>query len=131
MGEHTEITTCKTEEKQKYCPAMGSKGPLGTLTLKVPVMTAADDIHKKFFGCFSEKIRLYISGESSARQRIHVKNQALFSSKDKSRKLKYRLGRFPLFQVYRIFAYLFSKLSVSTFYKVISKFQEKVHSQMN
>ena len=32
----------------------------------------------------SEKIRLDVSSESSARQTIHMKNQALFSSKDKS-----------------------------------------------
>ena len=32
-------------------------------------------------------------------------------------------GRFLLFQVYRNFANLFIKLSVSTFYKQISKFQ--------
>ena len=42
-----------------------------------------------FFHCFSEKVRLDVSSESSARQRIHMKNQALFSSKDKSKKLKY------------------------------------------
>ena len=55
------------------------------LALKVPITTAADDIHKYFFHCFSEKIRLDVSVESSARQRIHMKNQALFSSKDKSK----------------------------------------------
>ena len=55
------------------------------LTLKAPITTAADDIHK-FFHCFSEKIRFDVSSESSARQRIHMKNQALFSSKDKSKK---------------------------------------------
>ena len=43
------------------------------------------------FHCFSEKIRLDVPSESSARQRIHMKNQALFSSKDKSKKLKCRL----------------------------------------
>ena len=32
--------------------------------------------------------------ESSARQRIHMKNQALFSSKDKSKKLKCCLLQF-------------------------------------
>ena len=32
---------------------------------------------------FSGKIRLDVSSESSARQRIHMKIQALFSSKDK------------------------------------------------
>ena len=58
------------------------------LTLKAPITTAADDIHKYFFLCFSEKIRLDISSESSARQRIHMKCKALFSSKDKSEKLK-------------------------------------------
>ena len=47
-----------------------------TLTLKVSIATAADDNHKYFFHCFSEKIRLDVSGESSARQRIHMKNQA-------------------------------------------------------
>ena len=41
--------------------------------------------------CFSEKIRLDVSSESSARQRIHMKNQALFSLKDKSKKLKCHL----------------------------------------
>ena len=41
------------------------------LTLKAPSTTAADDIHK-----YSEKIRLDVSSESSARQRIHIKNQA-------------------------------------------------------
>ena len=39
-------------------------------------------------------IRLDVSGESSARQRIHMKNQALFSSKDKSKKLKCCLLQF-------------------------------------
>ena len=59
-----------------------------TLTLRAPVMTAADDIHKYFFHCFSEKIR-------------HEKNQALFSSKDKSKKLKCRLLQF-LFGALRV-----------------------------
>ena len=47
-----------------------------------------------FFHCFSEKIRLDVSCESSARQRIHSKHQVLFSSKDKSKKLKCRLLQF-------------------------------------
>ena len=42
------------------------------------------------FHYFSEKIRLDVSSESSARQRIHMQNQALFSSKDKSIKFKCR-----------------------------------------
>ena len=45
----------------------------GYLTLKAPVTTAADDIHNFFF---------------PARQRIHMKNQALSSSKDKSKKIE-------------------------------------------
>ena len=44
-----------------------------------------------FFHCFSEKIRPDVSSESSARQRIHMKNQALFSLKDTSKILKCRL----------------------------------------
>ena len=35
------------------------------LTLKAPITTAADDIHK-YFHCFSEKIRLEVSSDSSA-----------------------------------------------------------------
>ena len=47
------------------------------------------------FSLVSEKIRLNVSNDSSARQRIHMKkNQALFSSKDKSKKLKCRLLQF-------------------------------------
>ena len=52
-------------------------------TFKAPITTATDDIHV-FFHHFSEKIRLDISSDSSARQRIHMKNQAVFSLKDKS-----------------------------------------------
>ena len=65
-----------------------------SLTLKAPVTTAADDIHKYFFIVFSEKTRLDVSSESSTRQRIHLKHKALFSSKDKSKKLKCRLLQF-------------------------------------
>ena len=41
-----------------------------------------------------------VSNEPFARQRIHMKNQALFSSKDKSKKLKCRLLQF-LFGTFR------------------------------
>ena len=54
-----------------------------------------------FFHCFSQKIRLDVSSESSARQRIHMKIQALFSSKDKSKKLKCCLLQF-LFGALRV-----------------------------
>ena len=40
----------------------------------------------------------------------------------------YIKGRFLLFQVYRNFANLYFKLSVCSFYKEISKFQQKVQS---
>ena len=43
-----------------------------------------------------EKIRLEVPSESSARQRIHMKNQASFSLKDKSKKLNCRLLQFLL-----------------------------------
>ena len=59
-----------------------------TLTLKAPITTAADGIHKYFFIVFSEKIRLDVSSESAARQRIHLKHQALFPLKDKSKKIE-------------------------------------------
>ena len=64
-------------------------------------MTAADDIHKYFFHCFSEKIRLDVASESSARQRIHMKHQALFPEKDKSTKIQCRLLQF-LFGALRV-----------------------------
>ena len=53
------------------------------------------------FPCFSEKIRLDVSSESSAGQRINMKNQALFSLKDKSKKLKCHLLQF-LFGALRV-----------------------------
>ena len=59
------------------------------LTLKASIRTAADDIHKYFFIVF-----LDVSSDSS-------ENQALFSSKDKIKKLKCRLLQF-LFGVLRV-----------------------------
>ena len=53
------------------------------------------------FHCFSEIIRLDVSSESSARQRVGMKNLALFSSKDKSKNLKCRLQQF-LFGALRV-----------------------------
>ena len=72
------------------------------LTLKAPITTAADDNYKYFFIGFIEKIRLDdVSCDSSARQRIHMKNQALFSSKNKSKKSTCRLLQF-LFGALRV-----------------------------
>ena len=65
-----------------------------SINLKAPITIAADDGLEYVFRCFSEKIRIDVSSESSAGQRIHVKNQVLFSSKDKSEKLKCRLLQF-------------------------------------
>ena len=62
------------------------QAPVTVLTLKAQITTAADDSLEYFFQHFSEKIRLVISCESSARQRIHMKHQDLFSSKDNSKK---------------------------------------------
>ena len=42
------------------------------LPFTVSLTTAADDIHKYFFYCFSEKIRLNVSSESSAGKMIQV-----------------------------------------------------------
>ena len=61
------------------------------MTLKAPITTAADDIYKYLFIVFLEKVILDVLSESSARQRIHLKHQALFFSKDKCKKLKCRL----------------------------------------
>ena len=62
----------------------------------MPITTAADDIHQYFFIVLSEKIRLDVLSESCARQRIHMKNQALISSKNKSKKSKCCLLQFLL-----------------------------------
>ena len=55
---------------------------LGLLILiKTPITTVADHNLEKNFHCFSKKIKLDISGDSSARQRIHMKHQASFLQK--------------------------------------------------
>ena len=46
------------------------------------------------FHFFSEKIRLDVSSESSAWQRIHIKIKPYFLRKIKLKKLKYRLLQF-------------------------------------
>ena len=67
-----------------------------------PIMREADDSLEYFFLCFfflfffSEIIRLDIADESSARQRINMKHQALLASKHKSKKIKCRLLQFCL-----------------------------------
>ena len=62
-------------------------------------MTAADDSLEILF-----IIRLDISCESSARQRIHMKYQALFSLKDKSKKkFKCQLLQFAFIDIFFCF----------------------------
>ena len=53
------------------------------LTLKAPITTAADNIHRQFFIVFQTKKGLMF--QVNPLQRIHMKNQALFSSKDTSK----------------------------------------------
>ena len=57
------------------------------LTIKAPITTAADNIHK-YFSFFSKKIRLDISCESSARQRIHMHFKPYFLRKIKVKQIK-------------------------------------------
>ena len=68
---------------------------ISAFTLKATITTAADDIYI-YFHCFSEKISLDVSSESSARQRIHMKNQVLFSLRDINKKLKRHLLQYFL-----------------------------------
>ena len=70
------------------------------LTLKNAKQKLQQRTFINIFHCFSEKIRHGVSSESSARQRIHMKNQALISSKDKSKKLKCRPLQF-LFGIFK------------------------------
>ena len=81
------------------------------MTLKAPITAAADDTHKYFF-IVSKKIRLDVSSESSARHRIHMKNQVLFSLKDKSKKLKCHMLQF-LFGALRVKYFFHEHLSTS------------------
>ena len=79
------------------------------LTLKAPITAAADDIHNIFSLFFREnKTWCFKILRSSARQRIYMKNQALFSSKDKSKKSKCCLLQFS-FRALRV--NLFNKIS--------------------
>ena len=69
----------KMEELVEYHKYWWLNGRRCLLTLKAPITAAADDIFLLFFRenktwCF--------------RQRIHMKYQAIFSSKDKSKKMK-------------------------------------------
>ena len=69
------------------------------LTFKGPITTAVDNIHKYFFILFQR--RLDISYQFSARQRIHMKHQALFSVKIIVKKIKCHLQQF-LFGAIRV-----------------------------
>ena len=79
-----------TQKMKEFCSLeyifSFKNGPI--LNPKGPITTAADDSLDFFL---SDKIMLDISCESSAWQRIRMKHQALFSSKDKSKNNKCRL----------------------------------------
>ena len=59
--------------------------PFGMIrvTLKAPITTAADDIHKYFFIVLQRKSDLIFQVNT-----LNIKHQALLSSKDKSKKIK-------------------------------------------
>ena len=63
---------------------------------------------------FRQKKRLDVSSESSARQKSRMKNQALFSSKDKSKTLKCRLLQF-LFRALTVLDILYENTCWSEF----------------
>ena len=84
-------------------------------------MTAADNIFKYFF--IVEKIRLNVSSESCARQRIHMKNQALFSSKDNKSKILKCLRLQSLFGTLRVKCFFLElKALVEQKYLVLNHF---------
>ena len=60
------------------------------LTLKALITTAADDILNYCFHV-SDKIRLGISCESSAKQTIHMECQVLFCMKNKKQIMKKKI----------------------------------------
>ena len=76
------------------------------------------------------EIRLDVSSESSAGQRIHMKNQALFSSKDKSKKIC-RLLQF-LFGAVRVKFYrtMQHKFKLRFVHKIILGLFVSEHAQM-
>ena len=61
-----------------------------------------------------------MSSESSARQRIHLKHQALFSSKDKSKKLKCRLLQF----LFGALGVRYLKLKCMDFFKIYNLYDQ-------
>ena len=63
------------------------------------------------FSFFSDKIRLDNFCKSSVRQRIYMKNQVLFSSKDKSKTLKCRLLQFSFGVIVRCHDKRFTRLN--------------------
>ena len=75
---------------------------------------------------FCDFLFVFLGGEALQNRSTFKKNNLLLKEQIISFK-----GRFLLFQMYRNFANLFFKLSVSTFYKQISKFQQKIQSKKN
>ena len=107
-----------------HVPVHGFKALLLIMCLYLSPKNANHDCSRQhseiLFHCFSEKIRLDVSSESSARQWIHLKHQALFSLKDKSEKLKCRLLQF-----------LFGALRVNIVYSIRRSFASAFCSELN
>ena len=74
--------TCIPIRLKSYRPEPRTDGMLFLLMSPTSLSTtAAEDILTFFISIFSEKIRLAISSELSARQMIHMEFQVLFSLK--------------------------------------------------
>ena len=63
------MTICLGKSCSFSLPCM-SFMKLCKFTLKAPITTAADDIHKYFFNVFQQKIMLDVSSESSERLKV-------------------------------------------------------------
>ena len=84
MYQNTDIQLTRGLHGQRYFYCISPRKH--NLTLQVPITAEVNDSLNIFSLFFSERIRHDISCESSARQRIHMKHHALFSSKDKKEK---------------------------------------------
>ena len=67
--------------KNRKCKTLKLYIIYSALTLKAPSKIAADDTFIFFYFYLLKKIRLDVSCESSARQRIHMKYHLIFSEK--------------------------------------------------
>ena len=86
------LLTWRKQRKRSVITKIVEISIIKSFNFLLHISTAAGDIHNYFFHYFSDKIRPGVSSESCAED--SHKNQALFSSKDKSKKLKCRLLQF-------------------------------------